>query len=78
MRTFSSAILFAVLSLKSFRLKAKEHGLIDVIGFLKERSPPDSLKQLEYLENLLMLGDEEQDQEEEDVESDCDVDDITD
>lgn len=77
-RAFASGALFAVLSLKSFRIKAREYGLSDIISYLKQSSPEEFLVQLDYLEKLVKLGDDEQDQEDEEAESDSDFDDIID
>ena len=61
--TFVSATLFTLLSLKSFRMKAKEYGLADIITYLKESSSQDYLVQLGYIEDLLKLNDDEKDQD---------------
>lgn len=53
-----SATLFTLLSLKSFRMKAKEYGLADIITYLKESSSQDYLVQLGYIEDLLKLNDD--------------------
>jgi hypothetical protein len=58
-----SATLFTLLSLKSFRMKAKEYGLADIITYLKESSSQDYLVQLGYIEDLLKLNDDEKDQD---------------
>lgn len=77
-RTFVSATLFTLLSLKLFRLEAKAHGLSDFIQEIKKNCSQDYLVQLGYIEDLMKVGDDENDQEDEEIESNCDGDEITD